>query len=166
MGVTSLKESMGVERKEAQEFYDQYKKTFFRLMEYLEEVKAFAWKFGYTETLLGRRREVPLLKSPLPFLRAQGERIAINAPIQGTSADVIKLATLDADEYIKKAGLKDKVKLALQIHDELVFEISKDIAEKVADELVVVLESVLSRRNLSKLPIKVSRTLGANLQAI
>ncbi len=166
MGVTSLKESMGVERKEAQEFYDQYKKTFSRLMDYLEEVKAFAWKHGYTETLLGRRREVPLLKSPLPFLRAQGERIAINAPIQGTSADVIKLATLDADEFIKKEKLESKVKLALQIHDELVFEIDKDIAEKVADDLVVVLEKVLSKRNLTKLPIKVSRSLGANLHAI
>jgi DNA polymerase-1 len=166
MGVTSLKEGMGVERKEAQEFYDQYKKTFSRLMDYLEEVKAFAWKHGYTETLLGRRREVPLLKSPLPFLRAQGERIAINAPIQGTSADVIKLATLDATEYITAKGLEGKVKLALQIHDELVFEIDKDIAEKVADDLVVVLENVLTKRKLTDLPIKVSRSLGANLQAI
>lgn len=166
MGVTSLKEGMGVERKEAQEFYDQYKKTFSRLMEYLEEVKAFAWKHGYTETLLGRRREVPLLKSPLPFLRAQGERIAINAPIQGTSADVIKLATLDANEYIQSKGLGDKVKLALQIHDELVFEIEKGISEKVADELVVVLENVLAKRKLATLPIKVSRSLGDNLYAI
>ena len=166
MGVTALKEGMGVERKEAQEFYDQYKKTFSRLMDYLEEVKAFAWKCGYTETLLGRRREVPLLKSPLPFLRAQGERIAINAPIQGTSADVIKLATLDANEYIEKAGLKDKVKLVLQIHDELVFEMDKEIGEDVADELVIVLEKVLSKRNLTNLPVRVSRSLGSNLQAI
>lgn len=100
MGVTALKEGMGVERKEAQEFYDQYKFTFSTLMTYLEEVKAYAWKHGYTQTLLGRRREVPLLKSPLPFLRAQGERIAINAPIQGTSADILKLAILDAADYI------------------------------------------------------------------
>jgi DNA polymerase-1 len=166
MGVTSLKEGMKVDRAEAQEFYDQYKKTFVRLMEYLEEVKAFAWKHGYTETLLGRRREVPLLKSPLPFLRAQGERIAINAPIQGTSADVIKLATLDANEYIEQEGLQDKVKLALQIHDELVFEIEKGIEEEVAGKLVKVLESVLSRRNLSNLPITVSKTIGSNLQAL
>jgi DNA polymerase-1 len=96
MGVTALKEGMGVERKEAQEFYDEYKNTFVRLMAYLEEVKADAWKSGHTTTLLGRRREIPLLKSPLPFLRAQGERIAINAPIQGTSADILKLAMLDA----------------------------------------------------------------------
>jgi DNA polymerase-1 len=166
MGVTSLKEGMHVERAEAQAFYDQYKATFTRLMEYLEEVKAYAWKHGYTVTLLGRRREVPLLKSPLPFLRAQGERIAINAPIQGTSADVIKLAMIDADVYIKEKKLQDKVKLSLQIHDELVFELDADIAESVADDLVVVLENVLKKRNLSNLPLVASRSLGANLQAL
>lgn len=166
MGVTALKEGMKVERKEAQEFYDQYKATFHRLMEYLEEVKAYAWKHGYTVTLLGRRREIPLLKSPLPFLRAQGERIAINAPIQGTSADILKLAMLDAHEYVRKNNLDEKVKLLLQIHDELVFEIDKDIAEKVADDLVEVLENVLEKRNLASLPLKVSRTIGANLKVI
>jgi DNA polymerase-1 len=166
MGVTSLKEGMHVERAEAQAFYDQYKATFHRLMDYLEEVKAFAWKHGYTETILGRRREVPLLKSPLPFLRAQGERIAINAPIQGTSADILKLAMLDAHEYLEKENLLDKAKLVLQIHDELVFEIKKEIAEDVADKLVVVLENVLKKRKLSDLPLAVSRTLGANLQAL
>jgi DNA polymerase-1 len=166
MGVTALKEGMGVERKEAQEFYDQYKSTFVRLMEYLEEVKAYAWKHGYTETLLGRRREVPLLKSPLPFLRAQGERIAINAPIQGTSADILKLAILDADAYIKEKKLEDKVKLVMQIHDELVFEIDEKVAESVANGLVEVLQSVLVRRELSQLPLIVSKSLGANLHAL
>lgn len=166
MGVTSLKEGMGVERKEAQEFYDQYKETFSRLMEYLEEVKAYAWKHGHTKTLLGRRREVPLLKSPLPFLRAQGERIALNAPIQGTSADIIKLAILDAHEYVVKNGLEDQVKLVLQIHDELVFEIDEEIAEDIAKNLVSVLEEVLTKRKLSMLPIKASYALGSNLKAL
>ena len=166
MGVTALKEGMGVERKEAQEFYDQYKATFVRLMEYLEEVKAYAWKHGFTVTLLGRRREVPLLKSPLPFLRAQGERIAINAPIQGTSADILKLAMLDAKEYIIANTLQDKVALLLQIHDELVFEIDKEIAEEVATELALVLESVLTKRDLSKIPLVVSKSLGRNLEVL
>ena len=166
MGVTALKEGMGVERKEAQEFYDQYKFTFSTLMNYLEEVKAYAWKHGYTQTLLGRRREIPLLKSPLPFLRASGERIAINAPVQGTSADIIKLAMLDTADFIHERNLDSKVKLVLQIHDELVFEIDEGIAEDVANDLVQVLESVLSKRNLSDLPIKASKTLGANLQII
>ncbi len=166
MGVTALKEGMGVERKEAQEFYDQYKATFTRLMAYLEEVKAYAWKHGYTKTLLGRRREVPLLKSPLPFLRAQGERIAINAPIQGTSADILKLAMIDSHEYIVKNKLTEKVKLLLQIHDELVFEIDDSVAQEVADGMVEALENVLKKRNLSDIPLVVSKTLGANLQAL
>jgi DNA polymerase-1 len=135
-------------------------------MDYLEEVKAYAWKHGYTQTLLGRRREVPLLKSPLPFLKAQGERIAINAPIQGTAADILKLAMIDANEYIVKNKLEGKVKMAIQIHDEIVFELNKDICEDVADDLVKVLEGVLSRRNLSDLPLQVSRSIGANLQAL
>lgn len=166
MGVTALKEGMGVERKEAQAFYDQYKITFVRLMDYLEEVKASAWKHGYTTTLLGRRREVPLLKSPLPFLRAQGERIAINAPIQGTSADILKLAMLDASAYIKKNGLDNKVSLLLQIHDELVFEIDEDIKDGVADDIASILENVLRARNLSDLPLVVTKSIGANLQVI
>lgn len=166
MGVTALKEGMGVERKEAQEFYDQYKTTFVRLMEYLEEVKAAAWKDGYTTTLLGRRREVPLLKSPLPFLRAQGERIAINAPIQGTSADILKLAMLDAFSYIKDQKLSGHVDLLLQIHDELIFEIDEDLAEEVSKKLVEILESVLTRRSLSDIPLIVSHTLGANLEVL
>lgn len=166
MGVTALKDGMGVERKEAQEFYDQYKATFVRLMEYLEEVKVEAFKKGYTTTLLGRRRRVPLLKSPLPFLRAQGERIAINAPIQGTSADIIKLAMIDADEYILKNNLGSKIKLSLQIHDELVFEIDEDIAESEAKNLSVVLENVLKKRKLSDLPLEVSGVIGNNLSKI
>jgi DNA polymerase-1 len=135
-------------------------------MEYLEEVKAYAWKHGHTLTLLGRRREVPLLKSPLPFLRAQGERIAINAPIQGTSADILKLAILDAKEFIEYNKLENNVKLLLQIHDELVFELDADGAEAIADKLALVLEGVLSKRGLSDLPLKASRTLGANLEVI
>ncbi len=166
MGVTALKEGMGVERKEAQEFYDQYKATFVRLMEYLEEVKASAWKYGYTKTLLGRRREVPLLKSPLPFLRAQGERIAINAPIQGTSADILKLAMLDTFSYITENKLEGKVDLLLQIHDELVFEIDEDMKDEVADKLASILENVLKKRNLTNLPLAVTKSLGANLQVI
>ena len=155
-----------MKEKEAQEFYDQYKATFVRLMEYLEEVKADAWKYGYTTTLLGRHCEVPLLKSPLPFLRAQGERIAMNAPIQGTSADIVKLAMLDATEYIEKNNLVGKVDLLLQIHDELIFEIDKDLGEKVAEDLVIILESVLTKRDLSDLPLVVSKSLGENLEVI
>jgi len=95
MGVTALKEAMKVERKEAQVFFEEYKKTFSGLVTYLENIKKLAYQRGYTETLLGRRRQIPLLQSKLPFLRSQGERFAINAGIQGTTADILKLAMID-----------------------------------------------------------------------
>lgn len=166
MGVTALKEGMKVERKEAQEFFDQYKSTFVRLMEFLEEVKANAWKMGYTTTLLGRRTHVPLLKSPLPFLRAQGERMAMNAPIQGTSADIVKLAMIDATAYFKEKKLIGRADLLLQIHDELIFEIDESLGEEVANDLVVILEHVLKKRGLSDIPLVVSKALGKNLEVI
>jgi DNA polymerase-1 len=166
MGVNALKDGMKVDRKEAQEFYDQYRFTFSRLMEYMEEVKAFAFKEGYTTTLLGRKRRVPLLKSPLPFLRASGERIAINAPMQGTSADVLKLAILDVHSYLEKNKLTDKVKLILQIHDELVYELDADIAEKEKDNIVEIMKAVLSKRKLTTLPLEVSAAIGKNLHVI
>lgn len=166
MGVTSLKDSMKVERKDAQEFYDKYKSTFTRLMEYLEEVKAFAFSHGFTETLLKRRRYVPLLKSPLPFLRAQGERIAINAPIQGTSADIIKLAMVDTDKYIKDNGLEKSVKLVLQIHDEIIFEVEEKVSEEVSQKFKEILEDVLKKRKLSDLPLVASVSCGDNLEVI
>lgn len=168
MGVTALKDGMKVERKEAQEYFDTYKKTFSRLTAYLEEVKAFAFSNGYTETLLKRRRQVPLLRSPLPFLRAQGERIAINAPIQGTSADIIKLGMIDAFHFTEEINSieKDTLNLLLQIHDELVFEVREEKAEACAEKIQEILESVLLRRGVTELPLSVSKTVGINLKSL
>lgn len=146
MGVSSLKESMKVERKEAQEFYDEYKKTFKVMIEYLEKVKVNALKNGYTETLFKRRRQIPLLKSKLPFLKAQGERIAINAGVQGTTADILKLAMIDVDEYIKKNNLEKEIKILLQIHDELVLEVKDELVEKESENLKNIFENVLIKR--------------------
>lgn len=146
MGVTALKDSMEVERGEAQEFYDEYKKTFKILMDYLDNVKEFAKNNGYTETLFKRRRYIPLLKSKLPFLKAQGERIAINAPVQGTTADILKLAMIDIDDYIVSNHLEKDVKILLQIHDELVLEIKEELVAKVSENIKTIMENVLSKR--------------------
>lgn len=146
MGITALKDSMRVDRKEAQDFYDEYKKTFHIMMDYLEKVKEFAKKNGYTETLFKRRRYIPLLQSKLPFLKAQGERIAINAPVQGTTADILKLAMIDVDEYIRKNNFEKSVKILLQIHDELVLEVKEELVEKVKVDLKNIMENVISKR--------------------
>ncbi|MBP9765671.1 MAG: hypothetical protein KBD12_00360 [Candidatus Pacebacteria bacterium] len=177
MGVSALKDSMKVGRKEAQEFYDEYKKTFSTLSEYLEKLKEEARRNGYTETLLGRRRQIPLLKSKLPFLRAQGERIAINAPIQGTTADILKLAMIDIDQYIKENKLENKVKILLQIHDELILEVDESISEREKNIFKSILEEVLIKRiedkkwkdlfvldtAIKEIPMRSSLEIGDNL---
>jgi len=92
MGVNALRANLGSTREEAQTFYNEYFKTFSRVAEFLEETKRFAEQNGYTETLFGRRRYFEGIRSKLPFIRAAAERMAINAPIQGTSADIIKIS--------------------------------------------------------------------------
>lgn len=146
MGVLALKDSMKVSRKEAQEFYDEYKKTFNIMMNYLENVKIKAKESGYTETLLKRRRYIYSLKSSIPFLRAQGERIAINAPVQGTTSDILKLAMIDVYDYIKENRLEEKVNIILQIHDELILEIKENLIDKIKYTIKDIFENVLTKR--------------------
>ncbi len=134
MGVNALKANLGegTSRAEAQEFFNAYFNTFTRLAEYLEETKAYARANGYTETYFGRRRHFPGMNSSAPFIRAQAERMAINAPVQGTSADIIRVAMVRIHEYLEKEKLTDRVHMMLQVHDELVFEIkTADVAHFV-----------------------------------
>lgn len=126
MGVNALKDNLGTDRKEAQVFYDNYFAQFPTIASYLESIKNFAKQNGYTETLFGRKRYFPGIKSPIPFIRAMAERMATNAPIQGTAtADIIKIGMKKADEALRQAGLIKDVRLVLQVHDELVYEIKK-----------------------------------------
>lgn len=151
MGVSALKESMGVERKVAQDFYDNFKNTFSTLMIYSEKVKRDATTRGYTETLFGRRRDIPLLKSHLPFMRAQGERIAINAPIQGTSADIIKLGMIDVYNNFKSDIDNNKLKMLIQIHDELVFECVEKDKEYYGEKIKSVMQDVIKESTKNNL---------------
>jgi DNA polymerase-1 len=163
MGVSALKEAMHSERKEAQEFYDTYKETFSTLMIYLENVKDRAKRLGYTETLFGRRRDVPLLRSPIPFMRAQGERMAINAPVQGSSADILKLGMVDVWEDFKIDFETGKLKMLLQIHDELVFECDTKDAKIYGERISKVMIDVLSKRNINIVPLEASVNIGHSL---
>jgi DNA polymerase-1 len=122
MGVNALKAQLGTSTAEAHEFHDEYFNTFTRLAQYLEEVRGFARKHGYTETIFGRRRDFSGIRSALPFVRAQAERMAINAPIQGGEADIVKLAMVRINAMLEKEMTED-VHLLLQVHDELVFEV-------------------------------------------
>lgn len=160
MGVTALQKNLETSRKEAQDFYNAYFENFKRVEEYLEETKAFAYKHGYTETLFGRRRYFPSLKSPLPYIRAQAERMATNAPIQGTAtADIIKLAIKHIHEKLQAEGLLEQVHLLLQIHDELLFEIEDAHKNKATKLIQDAMEHVLSNSFLhieSDIPLVVN----------
>ncbi len=162
MGVNALKKNLDSTRDEAQFFYDEYFKNFSGLASYLESVKASALKLGYTETFFGRRRYFPNIKSKLPFIRAANERMAINAPIQGTSADIIKIAMVRIHEYIEKAGLSKEVFLLLQVHDELVFEIREDAIKKVTPELERIMQEVLGPKEMKGIPLVVNGEIGDN----
>ena len=166
MGVNALKESMGVDRAEAQEFYDTYKSTFTTLMNYLEKVKSDATKTGYTVTLFGRPRHIPLLRSKIPFMRSQGERIAINAPIQGTSADIIKLGMIDVYNDLSAHFKNGDLKMQLQIHDELVFEAKEGVAVELSEKIRTIMQNVLKKRGIDTVPLQVSCDIGDKLGAL
>ncbi|USN89124.1 MAG: hypothetical protein H6780_01760 [Candidatus Nomurabacteria bacterium] len=163
MGVNALRQNLGGEttRAEAQEFLNAYFQTFTRLAEYLEDTKTFARQHGYTETLIGRRRRFPGIMSSVSFIRAQAERMAINAPIQGTAADCMRIAMLRIAAYID--GLqKDEVRMLLQVHDELVFEIKTNALSSHTKKIVEVMENVLSDEERRGVPLKVEVKVGNN----
>lgn len=162
MGVNALRANLGasVTRDEAAAFLDEYFKNFSGLARYIEHTKAEASRNGYTETLFGRRRYFAGFKSSIPGLRAQAERMAVNAPMQGTQSDIIKLAMVEADTLIEKKGWRNAVALVLQVHDELVYELDAEIAEEAAQAIRKVMESVIDAKELSGVPILVEAAVG------
>jgi DNA polymerase-1 len=162
MGVTALQKNIGTNREEAQHFLDGYFNKFSGLAEYLEEVKRETVKKGYTETYFGRRRYFPDINSKLPFMKASAERMAINAPIQGTEADIIKLAMVNIDKFIKMKGLEGDVRLLLQVHDELVYEIKENIVISVSPEIKKMMQSVIDPKNTKGVVCEANASAGDN----
>lgn len=164
MGVNALRANLGadISRDEAAKFLEAYFKKFPGLAIWIERTKLDAARRGFTETLFGRRRYFAGFKSALPNLRSQAERMAINAPIQGTQADIIKLAMVRADEYIENEGLRKHARLVLQVHDELVYEIDKKKIEQMAPKLRYIMETVVPRKELSGVPITAEASIGEN----
>ena len=164
MGVNALRQNLGDEtpREEAQEFLNAYFNTFTRLAEYLEETKAFAREHGFTTTLFGRKRRFPGIRSSAPFIRAAAERMAINAPVQGTAADIMRIAMNDVYADIEKKKIKDHVRMLLQVHDEIVFEITEDMVDAVIPDLKQTMEAVLDETKSHDVPILVDVEVGNN----
>lgn len=164
MGVNALRANLGEDtrREEAQEFFNAYFNTFTRLAEYLEETKQSAREHGYTLTFHGRKRHFPGINSSLPFMRAQAERMAINAPVQGTSADITRIAMVRIAGDLQKREMTDAVRMLIQVHDELVFEIRDELVETEVPRLMDLMETVIPLSETKGVPIVVEAKIGKN----
>lgn len=130
MGARALAETAGVSLEEARQFIEKYFTVYEGIRNFLEETKEKARDLGYVETMFGRRRYLPEIYSPVPMVRAEAERMAINMPVQGTAADIMKVAMIEIAEGLPK--ISSASKMILQVHDELVFEVAKQDVKKVA----------------------------------
>lgn len=140
MGPRNLGRSTGMSMNDAKVFLEKYFAVHHRIKTYMDEMKTKAHVDGYVETLFGRRRYLPDIHSGMQMLVAAAERMAINMPIQGTQADLIKMAMMNVDAWIRKGH--EEVKMLLQVHDELVFEVPKKEAKKLAGELKDIMQGV------------------------
>ncbi len=131
MSSFGLSQDLSISMKEADEYIKQYFATYPSIKGYIDGMVEFAKKTGYSLTMYNRRRPIPELKSSNFMQRSFGERVAMNAPIQGTAADIIKIAMINVYNELKTSGLKSK--LILQVHDELLVETSKDEIEQVKE---------------------------------
>jgi DNA polymerase-1 len=160
-GISSfgLAAQLGIARGEADDYIKKYFARFPGIRDYMDATKAFAREHGYVETLFGRRVHIREIASKVPGLRGGAERAAINAPIQGTAADIIRRAMIRMPDALAAAGLK--AKMLLQVHDELVFEAPAAEEEKTRRVAVQVMEGA----NLPVVPLSVKLTVEARAAA-
>jgi len=156
-GSTNLSRQLGIKRAEAQELISQYFKEYQGLKNYMEETVAFARENGYVKTFLGRRRYIRDINSKSALERSNAERIAINSPIQGTAADLIKLAMVHIHEALRSSDLQTR--MILQVHDELVFDVPKGELNVVRPLIEDLMKRAIPEL---KVPILVSTGTGNN----
>ncbi len=157
MGAYGLAQATDMDQKKAAEFIKEYLKKFSGVAKYMDGMRKFAHERGYVETALGRRRTLPEIQSTNQALVRGAERMAINMPIQGLAADIMKLAMLAAQELVD-AKYRDSARLLLQIHDELIVEVDGDQAEVFARDLKTAMENVYTL----SVPLAVSVEIGNN----
>ncbi len=156
-GAQNLSRQLNIKRDEARRLIDQYFKEYLGLKKYMEETVNFARTNGYVRTMKGRKRKLRDINSKNNLARSGAERIAINTPIQGTAADLIKLAMIDIHKYMRDNKVKSR--LVLQVHDELVFDMHKDELESLSP---VIEEKMANAIPGLTVPIKVSMGRGQN----
>lgn len=141
IGDFSLSQDLNITRKEARKYIDNYLNTYQGIKKYMEDIVEQGKEMGYVHTIMNRRRYIPELKSKNFNIRAFGERIALNTPIQGSAADIIKLAMISVHNELKKRKLKSK--LVLQVHDELIIDAYNDEIEEVKELLRDLMENAI-----------------------
>jgi DNA polymerase-1 len=151
-----LEQATGLSREEAAAFINAYFEKYPGVKQYLESTKEEARQKGYVQTILGRRRAIPEINHSNRQLREAAERMAINMPVQGTSADIIKVAMINLDREMAKRQLESK--MLLQVHDELIFEVPKD----EVDEMKKLVPELMSSAIKLSVPLKVDVKTGPN----
>ena len=136
-----LSKQLDIPQNEAKEYIENYFKIYPEILQYMEKVKDFAHKNGYVETLFGRKLFIANINNPR--LKAYAERAAINAPCQGTGADILKKAMIKIREILRAENLENEVRMLLQVHDELVFEVRQDLLEKATKIIKQTMENVV-----------------------
>ena len=157
MSAFGLAKQLHVSRQEAQEYMDLYFKRYPGVLDYMDRTREFAKQHGYVETVFGRRLYLPEIKSSNGARRKGAERAAINAPMQGTAADVIKMAMIQVDDWIRSTD-SDDVVMIMQVHDELVFEIKQDTLDTNVATIVELMEQAATL----SVPLKVEAGNGEN----
>ena len=156
MSAFGLAKQLGIGRHQAQEYIDLYFEKYPKVQSFMDATKERAREQGYIETLYGRRLYLPDINSKNGLRRKYAERSAINAPMQGSAADIIKLAMIDVDRWLKDE--KIAAKIIMQVHDELVLEVKSELASEVRQEITRIMESTVSL----KVPLIVDTGIGNN----
>ena len=157
-GPHGLSQNADIPYARAKDFIDNYFLVYKDVKKYIEQTIADARAKGYTETLFGRKRYLPEINSSVAMVKKSAERIAVNTPIQGTAADIIKMAMVEIYKEIKLKYKKEEVKMLLTVHDELLFEVKNNIVEKCAKDFKAFMENVIKL----KVPIIVDAKAGEN----
>ena len=157
-----LANQLGIERTEAGEYIKKYFERFPGIKDYMESTKASARENGYVETIFGRRAHYPEIKSSNPSMRAFNERAAINAPIQGSAADIIRRAMIKVEPALETAGLKERARMLLQVHDELIFEVEDEAVEAAMRIIVETMEHAAMPAVSMRVPLKVDARAAHN----
>ena len=156
MSAFGLAKQLGISRGQSQDYIGRYFSRYPGVQEYMDQTKSAAAKLGYVETLYGRRLYLPDIKASNGMSRQAAERTAINAPMQGSAADIIKRAMINVDAWLNASDLN--ARMTMQVHDELIFEVE----EGQVDELISGVKSVMESAAELSVPLIVDVGIGSN----